>query len=319
MASGALLGVTAARADFTFPDGSSSVSGNLSATIAADVEPYNAVSGDSSFGPSASYVGEQFVPNGTHAGIVTYGVAATGVSATPQSIRAYSAAWVPSGTVLVYPNSAESQVIARESAMIDFTAIPELAGPSFLPLLLTYQLNGSLSVTGAGENDQAIASVGLTLLSEGYYDTLDYASTQLGDGSKLVSESLSVRIAAEPTENPLIYLATWEIGQTLLAQTTAGTALADFTHTTTLTSLTFGNGQSLEEFGVKVTYASGAALAPDLTLPELGGGGTQPVPEPASLTLLCTGALALLLPLAVRRDRGAGAPEGHRRGSGDPP
>lgn len=324
VATGAVFGAAAAQADFTFPDGSSSVSGELSVEVAADVNHDGSVGSvyeGTKFGPTGSYFEQQFVPNSSHAGIVTYGgVAASGVSATPQSIRAYAAVTFPSEDLQLPASIAVSNVLAHESAMIDFTAIPELAGPSSPLLLLTYQLNGSLSVTGTGGiDDGAGAGVRFGLVSEGYYDILDYSSTQEGEGSKIVSESLSVRIAAEPTGNPLIFLATWDVEQTIYASSGMGTALADFTHTTTLTSLTFANGQSLEEFGVKVTYASGGQPASELAFPDLGGGGTQPVPEPATLTLLCTGALAWLWPVVARCRQGAGAPGGHRRGSGGPP
>jgi hypothetical protein len=318
LAAGVLFAAAAARADFTFPDGSSSVSGYYSAAVAADVNNdgvIDSVSEEGSFGPTGSYFGEQFVPNASHAGIPNYGgVAASGMSATPQSIRAYAAVQFPSDHVPLFYNNASSDVAAHESAVIDFSANPDLAGPTFLPLLLTYQLNGTLVVTGQGDNDFAWAGVRFGLVSEGYYDTLDYQSEQSGEGLKLISESLTVRIAAEPTENPLIYLATWDVGQTIYASSAMGTALADFTHTTTLTSLTFGNGQSLEEFGVTVAYSSGGQLAPELTLPDLGGGGTQPVPEPATLTLLCSGGLAMLFPVIVHRRRRAGGAGGSPTG-----
>lgn len=293
-----LFGSTVARGDFTFPDGSSGVSGTVGATVRADIEPNFAVDDYSTFGPTSSYFAQHRAPNASHAGITTYGAAAAGISATPQSIHAYATATTPD--YLLYPNEGYVDVFARESALLDFSANPDLAGPSFLPLRLNFSLGGVLSATGNLIN---VASVAFELISGGYFDTLSYSDSQVGGGSKSISENLSVRIYAEPTENPLLYLATWEVRQQIYATAGEGSAVADFSHTTSLSSLTFANGQSLAEFGVQVTFASGGLLPPNLDGPPDLGGGTQPVPEPATLTMLCTGGISALCVVGARRRR----------------
>lgn len=256
-------------------------SGNVYPEVISDYQ-------DESFGVVSKYKGE--VSGGTD-----IGGARAGISITPLMGRIYAKAFSSADPVA---SQAIAAGIARETVEL---TVPD--GWNSAPMLrVDYHLTARLEVTGSGTQAEFSGSVGSDFKVEtplGFLPS-DFTASQNSVGVQVIDTTISGWIQSIATEDPHIWQASWLWEMSATASSAYGKAIVDATHTFQLASLTFANGQSFEELGVTVRYLSGNQSADDLTLPA-DGTGPQPVPEPAPLTMLGSGVMALWALMIFRR------------------